>query len=435
MHTTEQHLLRIGLIGFGCVGQGFYNIIRQQPDLGLVVTHIAVKHPAKARTLAPERFSYHADALVNDPTLDLLVEVIDDPAEAFRLVSAALRLGRRVVTANKAMLARHLPELVRLQQEFGGTLLYEAAVCGSIPVVRTLDSYFSHEPLHAVSGIFNGSSNYVLTRMSEAGTDYGPALAEAQAQGFAETDPALDMAAFDPRSKAVILAAHAYGVFLNPEEVLNLGIEHIKAADIAHAAAQGQKIKVVAGLYRLPNGRVTALVLPQLLGPESPLFAVDHEFNGVLIEAQYAGPQFLRGRGAGGHPTGSAVLADVLALRRGFRYGYAKRTSAPGFQAAAGLEGAFYLRHAHEPQLRAALALLRVTEEALETDDAGVFARRRVPLARLLAARDALRAAGVFVAQVGPVGLITGSSDLDAQYPADDAALVNQAHGHPAVAL
>ena len=136
------------------------------------------------------------------------------------------------------------------------------------------------------------------------------------------------MGAFDPRSKAVILAAHAYGAFLNPDEVLNLGIEGIGAADIAYAAARGQKIKVVASLSRQPDGRLTALVTPLLVGPESPLFGVEREFNGVVIEAAFAGTQFLRGRGAGGHPTGSAVLADVLALRRGFRYGYAKQNIA-----------------------------------------------------------------------------------------------------------
>ena len=401
--NIDKQPLRIGLIGFGCVGQGFYDIIQQQPGLGLAITRIAVKSPDKPRTLPAERFSYHADELVNDPELDLLIEVIDDPAEAFRLVSAALRLGRRVVTANKAMLARHLPELVQLQQAFGGTLLYEAAVCGSIPVIRTLDSYFSHEPLHAVQGIFNGSSNYVLTRMSEEGSDYGPALAEAQAQGFAETDPSLDMGAFDPRSKAVILAAHAYGLFLNTDEVLNLGIEHISAADIAHAAAQGQRIKVVAGLYRLPSGHVTALVTPQFVGPESPLYAVEREFNGVVIEAAFAGPQFLRGRGAGGHPTGSAVLADVLALRRGFRYGYAKRDTPPATQLTHGLEIDAYVRHVDAGVLREVLTWLELSPDALQTDAHGAYATGTVALQQLWAWRKELRSAGVFVARRGEV--------------------------------
>ena len=401
---SDQHPLRIGLLGFGCVGQGFYDIVQQQPGLGLAVARIAVKNPDKPRPLPANHFTYHADDLVADPTLDVLVEVIDDAAEAFRLVSAALRQGRRVVTANKAMLARHLAELVRLEQDFGGALLYEAAVCGSIPIIRTLDSYFSQEPLWAVRGILNGSSNYVLTRMSEEGSDYGPALAEAQAQGFAETDPALDMGAFDPRSKAVILAAHAYGVFLEADEVLNLGIEAIGAADIAHAAARGQKIKVVASLQRLPSGRVAALVTPQLLGPESPLFTVEHEFNGVVIEAEYAGAQFLRGRGAGGHPTGSAVLADVLALRRGLRYGYAKQPLAPAPQAAEELALDVYLRHPDAGVLRQVLAWLELPATALRPDDApGAYATGAVPLLRLRQWRDKLRAAGVFVARRGEV--------------------------------
>ena len=395
--------LRIGLIGFGCVGQGFYDILAQQPELGLAVVRIAVKHPAKPRPLPAGRFEFRADALLDDPNLDLLVEVTDDPDEAYRLVSTALRRGRRVVTANKAMLARHLAELVQLEQVFGGTLLYEAAVCGSIPVIRTLDGYFGHEPLRAVSGIFNGSSNYVLTRMSENGSDYGPALAEAQARGFAETDPALDMGAFDPRSKAVLLAAHAYGALLNPDDVLNLGIEGIGAADVAYAAAQGRKIKVVAGLYQLPNGRLAALVTPQLLGPASPLYAVEHEFNGVVIDAAFAGPQFLRGRGAGGHPTGAAVLADVLALRQGYRYGYGKRATAPAPQPAAQLEVDCYLRHPDPAHLAATLAGLGVPKAAAVLGPDGTYAEAPVALARLQVCRDALRAAGVFVARTGEV--------------------------------
>ncbi|OGX85356.1 hypothetical protein BEN47_15085 [Hymenobacter lapidarius] len=402
--NPEKPLLRIGMIGFGCVGQGFYDILQRQPGLGLAVTRIAVKNSTKPRSLPAERFSFHADELLADPELDVLVEVIDDADEAFRLVSSALRQGRRVVSANKAMVARHLAELVALQRQFSGTLLYEAAVCGSIPIIRTLDSYFSHEPLRSVSGIFNGSSNYVLTRMSEAGSGYASALAEAQALGFAETDPTLDMEGLDPRSKAVILAAHAYGVFLNPTDVLNLGIARISAADIAFAATQGQKIKLVAGLYRLPNGRVTALVCPQFVGPESPLYAVEHEFNGVVIEAEYAGTQFLRGRGAGGLPTGSAVLADVLALQRGFRYGYAKQQSARAeTQLLEGLEVDIYVRHESAAGLRKALGWLAPSAQRENPNTSGTQATGTVGLEALWRCRAALREAGVFVARLDEV--------------------------------
>jgi homoserine dehydrogenase len=394
---TAPAAIRIGLIGFGCVGQGLYDILRQQPDSGFTIARIAVKSPTKPRTLPRERFDFHADTLLHDPSLDVLVEVIDDAAEAFRLVSEALRQGRRVVTANKAMLARHLPELVQLQRQHGGTLLYEAAVCGSIPIIRTLDAYFGQEPLRSVTGILNGSSNYVLTRMGEEGADYAPALAEAQQKGFAETDPTLDMGAFDPRSKAVILAAHAYGTFLQTEEVLNLGIESIGAVDIAFAASLGRKIKVVAGLQRLPDGRVTALVTPLLVAPESPLYTVDHEFNGVVIEADFAGEQFLRGRGAGGHPTGSAVLADLAAIRQGYAYQYPKLHAAP-LAYATDLELEIYLR-TDEDRLIDALDFTEISEEA---DEDG-YVVGYVALANLLRLRDKLREYGAFVVRTGQV--------------------------------
>lgn len=268
------------------MGQSLYDILQRTPEAGFEVARIAVKTLNKVRPLPRELFEFQAEALLHDTSLDALVEVIDDPDEAFRLVSMALRLGRLVVTANKAMLARHLPELVHLQSEAGGTLLFEAAVGGSIPIVRTLAACFKQEPLRSVTGIFNGFSNYVLTRMSQAGTGYSPALAEAQ--GFAETNPTPDMAALDARSKAVLLAAHAYGALLVPEQVLTLGIEHISAVDIAYAEMVGRKIKVVAGLQRLPDGRVTALVTPLLVAADSPLFAVDYESKGVLIVGYFA---------------------------------------------------------------------------------------------------------------------------------------------------
>ncbi|UYZ62766.1 homoserine dehydrogenase [Hymenobacter weizhouensis] len=402
---------RVGLVGFGCVGQGLYDILQQRPDAGFDITRIVVKSRDKARSLPAERFEYDAQALLNDASLDVLVEVIDDADAAFRLVAEALRRGRRVVTANKAMLARHLPELVQLQRAHGGTLLYEAAVCGSIPILRTLDAYFGPEPLRRVTGILNGSSNYVLTRMGEDGSDYGPALLEAQQQGFAETDPSLDMGAFDPRSKAVLLAAHAFGAFLQPEQVLNLGIEGIGAVDIAFAASQGQKIKVVAGLQRLPDGRVTALVTPQLVGPESPLYTVDREFNGVVIEADFAGEQFLRGRGAGGHPTGSAVLADLAALRQGYFYDYPKASATPPTYAT-DLEVEVYLR-TDEDRLIDLLDFSEISEEA----DEDAYVVGYVALETLIRHRDALRQAGAFLVRTGrlrPISTTIAAEEVSA---------------------
>jgi homoserine dehydrogenase len=164
---------------------------------------------------------------------------------------------------------------------------------------------------------------------------------------------------------------------------------------------------VVAGLYRLPSGHVTALVTPQFVGPESPLYAVEREFNGVMIEAAFAGPQFLRGRGAGGHPTGSAVLADVLALRRGFRYGYAKQATAPTTQLTHGLEIDAYVRHADAGVLREVLTWLELSPDALQTDVHGAYATGTVALQQLWAWRKELRSAGVFVARRGEVRATT----------------------------
>ena len=396
---SDTSRLRIGLIGFGCVGQGLYDILQKLPEFGAVVKRIAVKSPTKPRTLPASRFDFHADDLLTDPDLDVLVEVIDDADEAFRLVSTALRHGRQIVTANKAMVARHLPELVQLQQQYGGALLYEAAVCGSIPIIRTLESYFGSEPLQSVGGILNGSSNYVLSRMGEEGSDYNAALAEAQALGFAETDPTLDMGAFDPGSKAVILAAHAYGLLLHPDQVLNLGIENITVQDIQLAAAGGQKIKVVASLQRLADSRVTVLVTPQFVGIESPLHSVEREFNGVAIQAAFADAQFLRGRGAGGHPTGSAVLADLAALRRGYRYAYHKHFSPTLPTYTTDYEVEVCVRGADDNLLRA-LNLENGTDSAYATGFA--------PVETLLQLRDELRAQGVFIVRTGEVRLAAG---------------------------
>jgi homoserine dehydrogenase len=396
--SVEKQPLRVGLIGFGCVGQGFYDIVQQLPTAEIEVSRIAVKSRNKPRPLPPERFELDADALLADSKLDILVEVIDDADEAFRLVSEALRQGRRVVSANKAMLALHLPELRGLEQTHGGTLLYEAAVAGSIPILRTLDSYFGLEPLRAVSGIINGSSNYVLSRMAEDGGDYAEALAEAQAQGFAETDPTLDMAAFDARSKAVLLAAHAFGLTIAPDELLNLGIENITPRDIRNAEVRGLKIKVVAHLELLADGRIGAAVLPRFVSATSPLYTVENETNGVLVEATFAGSQFLRGKGAGGHPTGSAVLADVTALRTGYRYAYGKKQADASPELASDLELEIYLRHEdeHLPQR------LGLHDLSAEQRQAGRrFSVGYVRLDTLRAHRDELRAGGAFIVATG----------------------------------
>jgi homoserine dehydrogenase len=229
-----------------------------------------------------------------------------------------------VVSANKKVIAENLPELIRLQQKHGGVLLYEASVCGSIPVLRTLEAYYGSESLVEVRGILNGSSNYILSKLHAERGSYQSALEQAQKLGFAEADPALDVEGIDALHKLCILAAHAYGVLVHPDEVLHFGINHISAEAIELAASFGCRVKLVGSLSAVGTSQVVLQVLPTWTPETDALYAVDAEFNGLEIEARFAGQQFLKGRGAGSHPTGSAVWADITSAERGYRYTYPK---------------------------------------------------------------------------------------------------------------
>ncbi|MGD1844706.1 MAG: homoserine dehydrogenase [Salibacteraceae bacterium] len=314
---------KIGLFGYGCVGQGLYHLIDQLKHAGAEVVRIGIKDGKKSRDLTADRFTLDKTQILNDPTIQLVVEVIDDAAEAYRIVREALIAGRKVVSANKKMLAENLPELISLQHDFGGTLLYEAAVCGSIPVIRTIEDYYADEPLIRLSGILNGSSNYILSKVFSEGVAYSEALQSAQQLGFAETDPTLDVGGFDARYKLCLLAAHAFGVLVKPEQVLSAGIHGLNNADLEFARSQDKQLRLVATAERVGT-ELALFVMPQLLDAHQLLRGVENEFNAVVIEGSFSGPQFYRGKGAGSHPTASAVWADVKAAARSFSYGYEK---------------------------------------------------------------------------------------------------------------
>ncbi|CAM3457065.1 homoserine dehydrogenase [Pontibacter korlensis] len=313
---------RIGIFGFGCVGQGLHDVLQDNPHLS--VARICVRDKEKLRTLPSHSFTYNPQELLQDDSIDLFAELISDPKEALLIVRQALKAGKTIVSANKKMVSENLQELLALQQEFGGTLLYEAAVCGSIPILRTLEAYYGTEPLQEVSGILNGSSNYILSKLDSEGISYAEALAEAQALGFAEADPTLDVCGYDALHKISLIAAHAFGAVIKPEQVLRAGIQHIRKQDIALAQALGARIRLVASARLNKNNMLELQVLPTLVFPDSELYYVEAEFNGVQLQARYAGDQFLKGRGAGSHPTGSAVWADVSAALAGYKYSYPK---------------------------------------------------------------------------------------------------------------
>lgn len=316
--------LNIGLFGFGCVGQGLYYVLNNSKGFTSNITKIAVKNKNKQRNLPKEVFTYDKFEILNNPDINLVVELIDDATEAFEIVKYAIQNGKHVVTANKKMVATHLQELVDLQNKHNVSLLYEASSCGSIPIIRTLEEYFDNEQLAKVSGIFNGTTNYILTKTITENLTYEEALKQAQEKGFAESDPTNDVEGFDAKYKSIIIALHSFGVIAKPDNVLNIGITTLQPDDIKYAAEKSYKIKLVPTIKQVSENEIAIFVLPKFVKQENPLFFVDFEFNGVLIEGEFSGDQFLKGRGAGGHPTGAAVLSDISALSYDYKYGYKK---------------------------------------------------------------------------------------------------------------
>ena len=314
----------IGVFGYGTVGQGLHNIIQRHPELNLHIRQIGVKNPEKQRPLAQEAFTFNRQAIIQDPAITMIAELTNDENEGFEIVKEALLAGKKVVSANKKMIAQNLGALVELQQQQGQTLLYEGAVCGSIPLIRTLEDYFSYEPIEGLQGIFNGSSNYILSKIFNEQVDYQTALTEAQEKGYAEADPTLDAGGYDAQFKLAIAASHAFGITVDPANIATLGIQHLSSFDENQARQNGQKLKLVAKAVHTGNGQVSLLVLPEFINPENRLYHVDEAYNAALINAPYSGPQTLIGPGAGAHPTGAGVLADLLAARNGYRYQYRK---------------------------------------------------------------------------------------------------------------
>ncbi len=323
--------LKLGLFGFGCVGQGLYHVLNETHGVKAEIKKICIRDKDKTRPIPAHFFTTERSAILDDGDIDIVVELIDDAAAAFEIVSAALKKGKAVVTANKKMVAEHLEELFDLQQRFERPVLYEGAVCGSIPIIRNLEEYYDNDLISSVEGIFNGSTNYILTRVLEDRKTYAEALSQAQALGFAESDPALDVEGFDPKYKLVIAIAHTFGLFVKPEEVFNIGIDKVSAVDLKFARENNYTIKLVARAFR-ENGKVYGFVAPQFVATNSPLANVRNEFNAVQVKGAFAETQLFIGKGAGGYPTGSAVLSDISALSYRYAYEYKKRRQETGLE-------------------------------------------------------------------------------------------------------
>jgi homoserine dehydrogenase len=315
--------LTIGLFGFGCVGQGLYHVLEKTSGIKAEVKKICVKNRDKDRPLEPGLFTFNKNEILHDPQIDIIVELIDDADAAYVILKAALKNGKHVVTANKKMVAENLEEIYQLQKQYNRSVLYEGAVCGSIPILRNLEEYYDNDLISGIEGIFNGSTNYILTKVFEERKSYVEALQQAQNLGFAETDPSLDVKGTDPKYKLCIAIAHAFGLFVRPENIINIGIDKINDQDIKFARENGYTLKLVARAFK-SNNQVFALVAPQFVENGHTLSNVRNEFNAVLIEGAFSEMQLFVGKGAGGYPTGSAVLSDISALTYDYRYEYKK---------------------------------------------------------------------------------------------------------------
>lgn len=385
------------MFGFGVVGHGLHDIIITK-NLNLEIVKFVIKDPTKKRTLPAELFTTDKDVVLNDPEVNTIVELINDADAAYDIVKRALTSGKNVVSANKKMIACHLEELIDLQKQHGTSLLYEGSVCGSIPIIRNLEEYYDNELLHSICGIFNGSSNYILSKVYNEGLDYSTALKQAQDLGFAETDPTLDVGGFDAKYKLVIAAAHAYGVIVEPDEVLNIGIQNLSAYELQYAREKRLKLKLVPVVKELDDKHVAMFVMPKFVGEHEFLYNVDNEYNGVVVQAAFADQQFFFGKGAGGHPTGSAVLSDIAALRYDYQYEYKKAYGKKDLKFTNDIDLDIYLRY-NDEALVEELAFENIFERYYSGNFRYVIGR--VKLQNLIALQQRIAANNAFVAFAG----------------------------------
>lgn len=341
----QRKTLNIGLFGFGCVGYGLYEVLEKTPTLQTSIKKICVKHAEKERVIPKDHFTFDKYELLNDDNINVIVELIDDADAAFEIVSYALKNGKAVVTANKKMLAEHLEELLSLQAQHNAPLLYEAACCASIPIIRNLEEYYDNDLLESIEGIINGSTNYILTQTSDEGIGYSEALANAQELGYAESNPILDTGGYDAKYKLIILILHAFGIMAKPDDIINLGIDRLGELELNYAREKSLKIKLIAQAYKIDNGEIAAFVIPTFVSKTDKLFTVDDVFNGIITKTAFADTQFFVGKGAGAYPTASAVLSDISALSYDYRYEYKKLNNSETIRSYENLYARILLRH------------------------------------------------------------------------------------------
>ncbi len=322
---TDERVGRVGLLGAGTVGGGVWRILHEHADsiaartgARIEVTHVAVRDRSRPRDVAIPDHLLGDDpmAVVEADDVDLVVEVMGGREPAGALIRRALELRKPVVTANKELIAHEGPALTAMARAAGVDLAFEAAVAGGIPIIRPLRASLAGDRVTRVVGILNGTTNYILTRMTEAGEDFADVLADAQAAGYAEADPSADVDGHDAAAKTAILATLAFDVAVHADDVYREGIRGVSAADLRVAQRLGYVIKLI-GVANVVDGRVGVRVHPAMLPADHPLASVRGVFNAVYVEADATGPLMFYGKGAGAMPTGAAVVGDVIDAARG----------------------------------------------------------------------------------------------------------------------
>jgi len=327
--------VNLGMIGGGTVGSGVFHALQQNGKLlssrigiNVVVRKVAVKSLAEPRAYPITRSLMTTDwrEVVNDPDIHIVAELVGGTTLAKEIILSALKLGKPVITANKALLSKHGEELFAASKKYGANLYYEASVCGGIPIIKSLREGFVGNRIQAMYGIVNGTCNYILTRMKLEGADFSEVLADAQKLGYAETPPDLDIDGFDSQHKIGILASLAHGFWVRPEEVYVEGIRPISALDIKFAGELGYTIKLLGTVKKMEGAcRVQVSVYPTLIPNAHVLASVNQVFNAVFVRGDVVGDTLFYGRGAGKDATASAVLSDLADAALDLKFGTPSR--------------------------------------------------------------------------------------------------------------
>jgi homoserine dehydrogenase len=323
MTVPNGKTLKVALLGCGVVGTQVARLLREEAaelavrsGAHLEIAGIAVRRLSHPRPgIDRDLLTTDAMGLATRPDVDIVVEVIGGIEPAHSLILAAMERGKPVVSANKALLAEHGEQIHRVSRDYGADLYYEAAVAGAIPILRPLRESLAGDTVHRVMGIVNGTTNFILDRMDSSGADFSESLEEAQALGYAEPDPTADVEGFDAAAKAAILASLAFHTRVTASDVYREGITEVTAADIASAKVLGRIVKLLAICERTDDG-VAVRVHPAMIPRTHPLATVGGAYNAVFVDAKSAGQLMFYGAGAGGTPTASAVLGDIVAVAR-----------------------------------------------------------------------------------------------------------------------